>query len=104
MPLMKGKSKAAFSHNVAAEMHAGKPQDQALAIAYAQKRKMAMGGDVGGYAEGGEVDDDHSMMMDQCAMECMEAIESKDKAKFKDAFDVLVADILHRMEAEESEE
>ncbi len=34
MPLKKGKSKAAFSSNVKAEMNAGNPQDQAVAIAY----------------------------------------------------------------------
>ena len=39
MPLNKSKSKAAFSENVAAEMHAGKPQKQAVAIAYAVKRR-----------------------------------------------------------------
>lgn len=47
MPLMKSKSKKAFSHNVEAEMKAGKPQPQALAIAYSIKRKpkkMAKGG------------------------------------------------------------
>ena len=48
MPLAHGKSKAAFSHNVAAEMHAGKPQKQAVAIAYSQKRKA--GGVDGGSA------------------------------------------------------
>lgn len=48
MPLRQGKSKQAFSQNVRTEMHAGKPQKQALAIAYAVKRrnrrKMAEGG------------------------------------------------------------
>lgn len=39
MPLEEGKSKAAFSHNVEAEMRAGKPQKQAVAIAYSEKRK-----------------------------------------------------------------
>lgn len=39
MPLETGKSKAAFSHNVEVEMKAGKPQSQAVAIAYSQKRK-----------------------------------------------------------------
>lgn len=39
MPLMQGKSPKSFSHNIAAEMHAGKPQKQALAIAYSIKRK-----------------------------------------------------------------
>jgi hypothetical protein len=46
MPLIKSKSKAAFSKNVAAEVNAGKPQKQAVAIAYATKRaaKKADGG------------------------------------------------------------
>lgn len=39
MPLKKSKSKKAFSENVITEMHAGKPQKQAVAIAYAVKRK-----------------------------------------------------------------
>jgi hypothetical protein len=39
MPLKKGKSKKAFSENVKTEMAAGKPQKQAVAIAYSQKRK-----------------------------------------------------------------
>jgi hypothetical protein len=82
---MHGKSEKAFSHNVRAEMEAGKPQAQSLAIAYAmkKKKKMADGGEVSpqptssatvdpkkasdmassmkkafGYADGGEVDDD----------------------------------------------
>ena len=38
MPLIKSKSKAAFGKNVAAEIKAGKPQKQAVAIAYATKR------------------------------------------------------------------
>jgi hypothetical protein len=39
MPLKKSASKKAFSDNVKAEMKAGKPQKQAVAIAYATKRK-----------------------------------------------------------------
>jgi hypothetical protein len=38
MPLESGKSKAAFSHNVEVEVNAGKPQRQAVAIAYSQRR------------------------------------------------------------------
>lgn len=41
MPLKSGKSKAAFSRNIEIEVAAGKPQKQAVAIAYAQKRKAA---------------------------------------------------------------
>lgn len=63
MPLMKSKSKKAFEHNIEAEMHAGKPQDQALAIAYSVKKraKKASGGTVESgsptmnYAEGGDI-------------------------------------------------
>lgn len=42
MPLVKGKaakSKKGFSENVRREMDAGKPQKQAVAIAYSQARK-----------------------------------------------------------------
>lgn len=41
MPLVKGKAaktKKGFSENVRREMDAGKPQKQAVAIAYAMKR------------------------------------------------------------------
>ena len=60
MPLMQGKSKNAFEHNIKTEMAAGKPQKQSLAIAYATKRhamkkKMAKGGM---YDEGGQVSQD----------------------------------------------
>lgn len=74
MPLMKGRSKKAFSHNVEAEMHAGKPQDQSLAIAYSVKRKskkkMNSGGAVQSgspdmnYAEGGSVKSEKRPMPD----------------------------------------
>jgi hypothetical protein len=38
MPLKKSKSKEAFSKNVKAEVNAGKPPKQAVAIAYQIKR------------------------------------------------------------------
>ena len=41
MPLKYEKSKAAFSSNIEAEMAAGKPQKQAVAIAYSVKRRGA---------------------------------------------------------------
>ena len=34
MPLKKGKSKKAIASNIRTEMHHGKPQKQAIAIAY----------------------------------------------------------------------
>jgi hypothetical protein len=36
--LKKSASKKAFSENLSAEMHAGKPQKQAVTIAYSQQR------------------------------------------------------------------
>lgn len=39
MPLIKSKSKKAFESNLKKEISAGKPQKQALAIAYSVKRK-----------------------------------------------------------------
>lgn len=39
MPSIKSKSENAFRKNVRAEINAGKSQKQAVAIAYAQKRK-----------------------------------------------------------------
>lgn len=39
MPLKHSTSKKAFEHNVRAEMKAGKPPKQAVAIAYSVQRK-----------------------------------------------------------------
>jgi len=39
MPLKKGSSKKTFSSNVREMMHSGHPQKQAVAAAYAMKRK-----------------------------------------------------------------
>lgn len=41
MPLKQSSSKEAFQHNVKAEIKAGKPRKQAVAIAYSVKRKNA---------------------------------------------------------------
>ena len=38
MPLIKSKSEKAFKSNIKAEIAAGKPQKQAVAIAYQMKR------------------------------------------------------------------
>lgn len=39
MPLRKGKSKKAISENIATEIRAGKPKDQAVAIAMSKAKK-----------------------------------------------------------------
>ena len=44
MPLKKSTSKKAFSDNVKAEVKAGKPQKQAVAIAYSVQRKASRKG------------------------------------------------------------
>lgn len=44
MPLKKSTSKPAFRANVKAEIAAGKPQKQAVAIAYSVKRSAAKKG------------------------------------------------------------
>lgn len=43
MPLKSGSSKKAFSSNIKTEMKAGKPQKQAVAIAYSVARKGKKG-------------------------------------------------------------
>ena len=44
MPLVKSTSKNAFRKNIKAEVAAGKPVKQAVAIAYATKRSAKKGG------------------------------------------------------------
>ncbi len=44
MPLVKSKSKKAFVSNLKAELSAGKPKKQALAIAHSVKRRSKKGG------------------------------------------------------------
>lgn len=41
MPLIKSKSPEAFKKNIKAEIKAGKPVKQAVAIAYSEKREAA---------------------------------------------------------------
>lgn len=43
MPLKRSTSKAAFKDNVRAEVKAGRPVKQAVAIAYSEKRAAAKG-------------------------------------------------------------
>lgn len=43
MPLIKSGSRKAMSENIRREIHAGKPQKQAVAIAYSVARKAGAG-------------------------------------------------------------
>lgn len=45
-------------------------------------------------------DDDSDAILDHVALECMNAIESKDKDVFMQAFEVLVTDILDKFSDE----
>jgi hypothetical protein len=58
MPLKKSKSDKAFKSNIKAEIAAGKPQKQAVAIAYSTKRaaKKARGGSMSPYDYDSDVD------------------------------------------------
>lgn len=47
MPLVQGKSRAAISQNIKTEMKAGRPQKQAVAIAFSQARKGEKRGNLG---------------------------------------------------------
>lgn len=61
MPLIKSKSDKAFKSNIKAEIAAGKPQKQAVAIAYATKRaaKKAIGGRASVNPEDYDSDEDY---------------------------------------------
>ena len=47
--------------------------------------------------EAEDQDGDHEAVLNQCAQEMMHAIETKDKDKLLDAFQVLVADMMSKM-------
>ena len=44
MPLLKSKSKQALAANIATEIKAGRPQKQAVAIAYSMQRRSGRAG------------------------------------------------------------
>jgi len=70
MPLIKSKSKQAFAKNIKAEIKAGKPQKQAVAIAYSVKRSAKK-------AEGGDVAQDKKMIKKAFAMHDKQQHEDK---------------------------
>lgn len=82
MPLIKGKSSNAFEHNVKAEMNAGKPQKQALAIAYATKRRAKR------MATGGMVNDDSVKQPDIHVDDSFLSAEDGSETPFQDSGNV----------------
>lgn len=96
MPLIHGKSQKAFSHNVSAEM--GKPQKQAVAIAYSEKRAAEH------KAEGGEVGDEESELLDQVAHEFIRGVESKDPRAIMEALRALMMNIRAQDQIQDEEE
>jgi hypothetical protein len=75
MPLEKSSSKGAFVRNLKTEIHAGKPRSQALAIAYAVKRRKR--------ADGGEATDADAMV--QAARDQLSSQNLRDPAVFDPA-------------------
>lgn len=69
MPLIKSKSKKAMGKNIATEMHHGKPQKQAIAIAYAVRRKAMH------KAHGGLMESPKEEMLESARHEAMESPE-----------------------------
>jgi hypothetical protein len=47
---------------------------------------------------------DEQALLDQVAMEAMNAIENKDKAAFREAFEVFVVSVIHKLTEPETEE
>jgi hypothetical protein len=92
MPLFKGKSQKTFVKNVETEMDSGKSQKQALAIAYAMKRKkMAKGGCACGtpgckgcmkMAEGGQITDNYQSA---CTSSCNSPCDIHPEAEYMEA-------------------
>lgn len=96
MPLIHSRSKKAFSENVRREMHAGKPQKQALAISYSVQRKAkkkAAGGSVESgsrdmnMAEGGSISasNERRPMPDNAYDDSHEIMENRGRKALKDA-------------------
>ncbi len=51
-----------------------------------------------------EMPNDDDMIMDHCALECMQAIESKDKDTFMESMSMLVQDIINKNFSDESQD
>jgi len=114
---MHKKTPEAFKHNVKAEIEAGKPPKQAVAIAYSEKasaehkKHLAEGGKVDGCPEcekipESEANDNESdpdvEMHDMVGREMMEHIHSKNHKGLMDSLKAAIA--LHANKKDESDE
>lgn len=95
MPLDKSGTKAAFSKNVSELMHTGRPQRQALAIAYSINRK--------GRAEGGAADDDMLIPPPRNPARMPKAVEDTAKAMTADPISDAYKAVRGRMTPEEAQ-
>lgn len=117
MPLIHSKKPAAFSKNVSTEMHAGKPQKQAVAIAYSVKAKaehrkhLDEGGEtaanekepheVSAESHEPEGEKDEGEIDDMIGHEFMDALHSKDHKRIMGAIEATV--LRHLSKKDESD-
>lgn len=96
MPLIKSNSPKAFTSNLKAELSAGKPKKQALAIAYSEAgEKKANGGLM-------EHEDMHEMMM-EVAKELCEGVKTDNHEMVMQALEALVLHIQDKDEEQDSQ-
>lgn len=106
MPLKSGHSRATISKNIHEMVAAGHPAKQAVAASLHNADKYAMGGEIGGEGGNGmnEDMDDDKALLEHVALECMHAIEMKDKSMFLEAFEVLISHIVEEMQESPEDE
>lgn len=57
------------------------------------------------YADGGQVEgQDDEQLMDHCALECMNAIDKKDRAQFRESLHVLMAHSLSKLQTDDDDD
>lgn len=86
MPLSKGKSKQAFSQNVSTEMKSGKPQNQALAIAYSIKKRNRKKMADGGVVQNEDLDPRHEPGQDDSTSITRDSIQSPPSDNLKELY------------------
>jgi hypothetical protein len=93
MPLKHSKTPAAFKENIETEIEHGKPQKQAVAIAYSEKREAEHKDHM---AEGGEAKDPDDEIHSMLGQEIHSAIESKDHKKLSGSLEALIMSCMNK--------